>query len=53
MVIADHAADPFVMDLNDKPVADAPVLTALHGTGTWDLGREAASFLSFLERLAR
>ena len=53
LVIADHAADPFVLDLRNKPVSDAPVLTAMHGTGAWDFRKEAPSFLTFLERLAR
>jgi hypothetical protein len=53
VVIADHAADPFVLDLTDRPVDDARILTAMHGTGSWDFRKEAPSFLAFLERLAR
>jgi hypothetical protein len=52
VVIADHAADPFVLDLSNRPVTDAPILTALHGTGVWEFRKEAPSFLRFLQRLA-
>lgn len=61
LVIADHALDPFVLDLS-RPTSreaflDAPVLTAMHGMGThetatWEFSLENRSFLSFLERLA-
>jgi len=53
VVVADHAADPFVLDLTDKPVEDAPILTAMHGTGSWDFRKQAPSFLAFLEQFAR
>jgi hypothetical protein len=53
LVIASHAGDPFVLDLSQTETADAPVLTALHGEGTWNFVREAPSFLTFLERLSR
>ncbi|MBI2690057.1 MAG: SMI1/KNR4 family protein [Acidobacteria bacterium] len=53
VVIADHAADPLVLDLSGNPTADAPILTAMHGTGTWEFSKEAPSFLALLERLAR
>jgi hypothetical protein len=53
VVIADHAADPFVLDLSSGPLEDAPILTAMHGTGGWDFQRQAPSFLAFLKQLAR
>jgi hypothetical protein len=53
VVIADHAADPLVLDLSESPATDAPILTAMHGTGTWEFSKEAPSFLTLLERLAR
>ncbi len=53
VVIADHALDPLVLDLTRKLSIDAPILTAMHGTGEWIFRKEAPSFLVFLERLAR
>jgi hypothetical protein len=53
VVIADHAADPLVLDLSASPITDAPILTAMHGTGTWEFSREAPSFLALVDRLAR
>jgi hypothetical protein len=53
VVIASHAGDPFVLDLSHGGPSDAPVLTALHGQGTWDFTQEAPSFFTFLERLSR
>jgi hypothetical protein len=53
VVIADHAADPLVLNLSGNPTTDARILTAMHGTGTWDFSKEAPSFLALLERLAR
>jgi len=53
VVIGDHAADPFVLDLTGRPAADAPILTAEHGLGAWNFRKEAPSFLAFLEKLAR
>lgn len=63
VVIANHAGDPFVLDLSQPGTADAPVLTAGHDEppvltaghleSSWNLAREAPSFLTFLERLGR
>ncbi len=53
VVIADHALDPYVLDLSRIRGDDAPVLTAVHGEGAWDFDEEAPSFLAFLERLSR
>jgi hypothetical protein len=53
LVVASHAGDPFVLDLSQTEKADAPVLTAEHGQGTWTFVREAPSFLAFLDRLSR
>jgi len=53
VVIASHAGDPFVLDLSHGGPSDAPVLTALHGQGTWDFAQEAPTFFTFLERLSR
>jgi hypothetical protein len=48
VVVADHAGDPFVLDLTRSNRADAPVLTAEHGTGRWDFEEVAPSFEAFL-----
>ena len=53
VVIADHALDPLAIDLSGSPTTDAPIWTAMHGTGTWEFSLEAPSFLSLLGRLAR
>jgi len=49
VVIADHAHDPYVIDLTRATPLDGPVLTAEHGTGSWDFRQVAPSFLAFLE----
>ncbi len=63
LVIANHAGDPFVLDLSQPGTVDAPVLTAGHDDppvlaaghleSGWNFAREAPSFLTFLERLSR
>jgi hypothetical protein len=63
LVIANHAGDPFVLDLSQPGTVDPPVLTAGHDdppalaaghlASGWNFGREAPSFLTFLERLSR
>ena len=52
VVIANHAGDPVVLDLSQASDGDAPVLTAMHGVGTWDFDEVAPTFLKFLRRLA-
>lgn len=53
VVIADVAADPYVLDLSNSTRDDAPVLAAKHGTGTWKFKTAHKSFLSFLCHLAK
>ena len=64
VVIANHAGDPFVLDLSRPGTVDAPVLTAGHDDppiltaaghleSGWNFAREAPSFLTFLEKLSR
>jgi hypothetical protein len=63
MVVANHAGDPYVLDLSQPGTVDAPVLTAGHDDppvltarrleSRWNFAREAPSFLAFLERLSR
>jgi hypothetical protein len=51
IVIAAEAGDPYVLDLSAMKGDDCPVLTALHGQGTWCFSRSATNFLAFLRRL--
>jgi hypothetical protein len=63
LLIANHAGDPFVLDLSQPGTVDAPVLTAGHDDppvlaaghleSAWNFAREAPTFLTFLERLSR
>jgi hypothetical protein len=50
VVIADHGADPFVLDMSRSPV-EVPVLSAEHGMGRWDFINEAPTFEAFLAGL--
>jgi SMI1 / KNR4 family (SUKH-1) len=62
VVIANHAGDPYVLDLAHVSQGDAPVLTAGHDEppvligdqlrGGWRFRKEAPTFLAFLEKLA-
>lgn len=49
IVIADHGADPFVLDLSRSDGEDAPVLFAFHGEGEWDFTEVFSSFSKFLK----
>ena len=61
VVVANHAGDPYVMDLSSGATDDAPILTASHDEPAaligdrfeagWRFKREAPSFYAFLERL--
>lgn len=61
LVVANHAGDPYVMDLSSGATDDAPILTARHDEPAaligdrleagWRFKREAPSFSVFLERL--
>lgn len=51
VVIAYHAGDPFVLNLDESNGTDAPIETAEHGCGTWEFARYADSFCCFLEEL--
>lgn len=52
VVIAAHGGDPYVLDLSSSNGHEAPVLTAEHGTGSWDFEPYADSFEQFLKSLA-
>lgn len=51
LVVARHGGDPFVLDLKSSDGSDAPVLTAEHGTGSWEFDEIADSFEAFLKSL--
>ena len=63
VVIANHAGDPFVLDLSQAGTVDVRVLTSSHDQppvlragsihSSWHFADEAPSFLTFLERLSR
>lgn len=53
VVIGSDAGDPYVLDLSRSNGEDAPVLTAWHGTGSWDFQPVADSFMEFIELLAK
>lgn len=53
VVIADAGADPFCLDLSQANGHDAPVLHAMHGTGSWDFEPYSASLVDFIDELAR
>lgn len=46
-------SDPYVMDLSQSDGTDAPVLTAMHGTGAWNFSEVANSFEDFLITLCQ
>ena len=62
VVIANHAGDPYVIDLSHVSAGDAPVLTAGHDEPAalkgdrlqsgWRFRKEAPSFYAFLEKLS-
>lgn len=52
VVIATADADPYVLDLSESDGKDAPVLTAMHGTGKWKFERLADSFEEFVRSLS-
>lgn len=52
VVIADAGADPFCLDLSRIDGHDAPVLHAMHGTGSWDFEPYCASLVDFIDGLA-
>jgi len=49
IVIADHAGDPFCLNLNIESSSEIPVLTAEHGNSTWDFTEYSKSFIQFLK----
>lgn len=53
LVVATADGDPCVLDLSESDGEDAPVLTAVHGVGDWQLERVADSFEAFLRGLSR
>jgi len=53
VVIADLAADPYVLDLSKSTGDDAAVLVAKHGMGTWKFKIAYKSFLAFLSQLTK
>jgi len=53
LVIGSDAGDPYVLDLSRSNGEDGPVLTAWHGTGSWDFQPVADSFMAFIELLAK
>jgi hypothetical protein len=53
VVIGSDAGDPYVLDLSQSNGEDAPILTAWHGTGSWDFQPVAGSFMEFIELLSK
>jgi hypothetical protein len=49
VVIANDGGNPFVLDLSQSDGDEAPVLTAKHGSRTWDFVQVADSFEKFLQ----
>lgn len=52
VVIAEHAGDPFVLDLSQTSGDDAPVLTADHEIPPWQFTPVTSSFARFLSELS-
>jgi hypothetical protein len=53
VVIADMAADPFVLDISKTTGNDAPILKARHGEGAWKFRVVHKTFLAFLGHLGK
>lgn len=53
VVIANDGGNPFVLDLSQSDGAEAPVLTAEHGSGPWNFVEFADSFAKFLQILIK
>ena len=53
VVIADMAADPYVLDISKTTGNDAPILKARHGEGAWKFRVVHKTFLAFLGHLGK
>jgi SMI1/KNR4 family protein SUKH-1 len=51
LVIGIDGGDPYVLDLSHADSDDAPVLSAIHGQGSWNFEPAADSFREFIESL--
>jgi hypothetical protein len=51
IVVGNDGGDPYTLDLSRASVADAPICSAPHGSGSWKFKDVAPSFVDFLERL--
>ena len=49
VVIADAGDDPYCMDIGNIKNNDAPIYTAMHGTGKWEFKKYTDSFIGFLK----
>lgn len=53
VVIASEWGNPYCLDLARSDGCNAPIVTARHGTGSWNFEDDDLSFLGFLESLVR
>lgn len=53
IVVARLGADPYVLDLRHSNGKDAPVQSAMHGTGQWEFEEVTESFQDFLVMLSQ